>query len=199
MSQLQAVSIKPVAEFRPDAEVGASLATRWKDWLDDFEMFLLASGITDKTRKRALLLYQAGPRVREIFKNLTEVGGTSDFDVAKNKLTEYFEPQKNRRYEVYRFRQATQEQTETLDQFHTRLRTMAQTCEFHDAEFEIEEQIIIVAEDPILTQEFAPQRVKNAKFAKSKAISLVSVVIKTQATNSEVLENHKGNQQPCIL
>eukprot|EP00794_Sanderia_malayensis_P020656 gene20656-22697_t len=143
MSQLQAVSIKPVAEFRPDAEVGASLATRWKDWLDDFEMFLLASGITDKTRKRALLLYQAGPRVREIFKNLTEVGGTSDFDVAKNKLTEYFEPQKNRRYEVYRFRQATQEQTETLDQFHTRLRTMAQTCEFHDAEFEIEEQIII--------------------------------------------------------
>eukprot|EP00794_Sanderia_malayensis_P016140 gene16140-17766_t len=116
MSQLQAVSIKPVAEFRPDAEVGASLATRWKDWLDDFEMFLLASGITDKTRKRALLLYQAGPRVREIFKNLTEVGGASDFDVAKNKLTEYFEPQKNRRYEVYRFRQATQEQTETLDQ-----------------------------------------------------------------------------------
>ena len=106
-------------------------------------MFLLASGITDDTRKRALLLYQAGPRVREIFKNLTEVGDTSDFEVAKNKLTEYFEPQKNRRYEVYRFRQATQEQTETLDQFHTRLRTMAQTCEFHDAEFEIEEQIII--------------------------------------------------------
>eukprot|EP00794_Sanderia_malayensis_P013251 gene13251-14613_t len=115
MSQLQAVSIKPVTEFRLDAEVGASLATRWKDWLDDFEMFLLASGITDKTRKRALLLYQAGPQVREIFKNLTEVGGTSDFDVAKNKLTEYFEPQKNRRYEFYRFRQATQEKTETLD------------------------------------------------------------------------------------
>ena len=66
MSQLQAISIKPVAEFRPNAEVGASLATHWKDWLDDFEMFLLASGITDDTRKRALLLYQAGPRVREI-------------------------------------------------------------------------------------------------------------------------------------
>ena len=60
-----------------------------------------------------------------------------------NKLTQYFEPQKNRRYEVYRFRQATQEKQETLDQFHTRLRTMAQTCEFHDNDFEIEEQIII--------------------------------------------------------
>ncbi len=50
--QLQAVSIEPVAEFCPNAEVGASLATRWKDWLDYFEMFLLASEITDDTRKR---------------------------------------------------------------------------------------------------------------------------------------------------
>ena len=31
----------------------------------------------------------------------------------------------------------------TLDQFHTRLRTMSETCEFADVEFEIEEQIII--------------------------------------------------------
>ncbi|XP_065058439.1 uncharacterized protein LOC135686182 [Rhopilema esculentum] len=143
MSQLPSVSIKPVAEFRPHAEVGASLATRWNDWLGDFEMFLVASGITDNTRKRALLLYQAGPRVREIFKNLTDAGEADDFDSAKAKLTEYFEPQKNRRYEVYRFRQATQAQQETLDQFHTRLRTMAHMCEFHDVEFEIEEQIII--------------------------------------------------------
>ena len=132
MSHLPSVSIKPVAEFRPHAEVGASLATRWNDWLDDFEMFLVASGITDNTRKRALLLYLAGLRVREIFKNLTDVGEADDFNSAMAKLTEYFEPQKNRRYEVYRFRQATQAQQDTLDQFHTRLRTMAHTCEFHD-------------------------------------------------------------------
>ncbi len=58
-------------EFRPDAKVGASLATRWINWQSDFEMFLTASGITDAKRKRALLLYQAGPRVREIFKQQT--------------------------------------------------------------------------------------------------------------------------------
>ena len=61
----------------------------------------------------------------------------------KDKLKAHFDPQKNKRYEVYRFRQATQESNETLDQFHTRLRTMAETCEFTDIEFEIEEQIII--------------------------------------------------------
>ncbi len=55
----------------------------------------------------------------------------------------YFDPQKNRRYEAYRFRQTTQEDNETLEQFHTRLRTMSETCEFANVDFEIEEQIII--------------------------------------------------------
>ena len=135
-------SIQPVPEFNPDAEFGASLATRWNTWLADFEMFLLASGITDAKRKRALLFYQAGQRVREIFRQIPETGTDSDYKIAKNKLTEYFEPHKNRRYEVYRFRQAVQEPSETLDQFHTRLLTLAQTCSFTDVDFEIEQQII---------------------------------------------------------
>jgi hypothetical protein len=107
-------------------------------------MFILASGITDEKRKRALLLCQAGQRVREIFLQLVPNTGTAaDYKTATDKLTDYFEPQKNRRYEVYRFRQATQEAHETaLHQFHTRLRTLAQTCSFADADFEIEQQIV---------------------------------------------------------
>ena len=88
-------------------------------------------------------MYQAGSRVREIFKQLPDTGADEDFDTAKEKLCLYFKPQKNRRYEVYRFRQGTQEQSETLDKFHMRLRTLSQTCEFTDTNFEIEELIII--------------------------------------------------------
>ena len=138
-----------MAEFNPDGEIGASLATRWRTWIADFEMHFLASGITDVTRKRALLLYQSGSRVREVFNQLpplvteeNEEPG-DEYETAKAQLTAYFEPQKNRPYKVYRFRQTTQAASETLDQYHTRLRTMAQTCEFQDVDFEIEEQIII--------------------------------------------------------
>ena len=100
----QAISIQPVPEFNPDSgEVGASLATLWKKWLADFEMFTTAAGITDNTRKRALLLYQAGSRVREIFGQLENTGANNAYDTAKAKLTEYFEPQTNRRYDVYCF------------------------------------------------------------------------------------------------
>ena len=140
---MSALSLQPVPEFNPDAEVGASLSTCWKKWLADFEMYILASGITNTTRKRALLLYQAGSRVREIFAQLSDTGNADAYDTAKQKLTAYFEPQKNRRYDVYVFRNTYQEQHETLDQYTTRLRTLAQPCEFADQDFELEEQIII--------------------------------------------------------
>ena len=141
----QSVPVQPMPEFNPDAEVGASVATRWTTWLSDFEMFLLASGITDTKRQRALLLYTAGPRVREIFKQIPNNGDENNFNTAKEKLTEYFQPQTNRRYEVYRFRQTKQNQGGSLDQFHTRLRTLAQNCEFAEdnLHFEIEQQILV--------------------------------------------------------
>ncbi len=138
-----AVNLQPVPEFVPDADIGASLATRWRLWLQDFNTFILASGIRDAKRKRALLLYQAGPRIKEIFAQLTDTGEEDDFDLAQQKLSDYFEPQKNKRYEVYRFRETKQGERETLDNFHTRLRNMLKTCEFADETFEIEEQIII--------------------------------------------------------
>jgi hypothetical protein len=59
-----AVTITPMPEFCPDAKIGTSLSTRWNTWQSDFEMYITASGITDSKRKRAPLLYQAGPRVR---------------------------------------------------------------------------------------------------------------------------------------
>ena len=79
--------------------------------------------------------------MREIFRNLEETG--EDFDTAVAKLNDFFEPQKNRLFEVYKFRQAVQGQSESLDQFHTRLRTLVTNCDFHDAEFEVQVQIVI--------------------------------------------------------
>ena len=115
---LHAVSLQPVPEFNPNSgEVGTSIAISWKKWISDFEMFTGAAGITDITRKRALLLYQTGPRDREIFDQLENTGEASAYNTAKDKLTAYFELQKNRRYDVYCFQKAHQEPTETLDQY----------------------------------------------------------------------------------
>ena len=65
-----------------------------------------ASGITDNKKKRALLLYQAGPRAREIFRHILDNGDDDDFNTSVAKLNAYFEPQKHRLYDVYQFQQA---------------------------------------------------------------------------------------------
>ena len=135
--------VNPMPPFDPDAEIGVNLAPKRKIWLQDFEMYLVASGVTDKKKKRALLLYQAGPRVREIFRQIPDHGDDDDFDTAVNKLNAYFEPQKHRLYDVYQFRQAKQVETETLDQYYTRLRSLSQNCDFHDPDFEIMVQIVL--------------------------------------------------------
>ena len=47
----------------------ATLAQRWLTWKDEFELYVTASGISDPTQKRALLLHLAGPKVRDVFNN----------------------------------------------------------------------------------------------------------------------------------
>ena len=66
------LNLIPLPQFNPDVDIGSSISKRWERWLKDFKMYLVASGIKDNTRKRALLLYMAGARVREIFDNLGE-------------------------------------------------------------------------------------------------------------------------------
>ena len=87
----------PVFEPRSDP---TSTSARWTRWLERFNTYLLAADIKDDARKRASLLYQAGPEVDEIFKSLEE-GETKDFKSAVKALTEYFEPEKNVIYRTY--------------------------------------------------------------------------------------------------
>ena len=48
----------------------------------------------------------------------------------------------NRIYQTYMFRRASQQDNETIDELHTRLRRLAKHWEFADVEFEIKMQIV---------------------------------------------------------
>ena len=65
-----------------------------------------------------------------------------DFAETKRKLTAYFRPQCNEEYEIFKFRQAEQTSSETLDQFNARLQQLAKNCKFHEKDREVKLQII---------------------------------------------------------
>jgi hypothetical protein len=133
------VNVAPLPPFDPASDP-SSLGQRWKTWKRRFETFLVAVNVTDDKQKRALLLYQAGQDTQELFDTLTDTG--EDYATAIGKLDAYFAPKKNVDFETFQFRQAAQEDGETVDQFVARLRKLAVTCEFSDTDKELKAAII---------------------------------------------------------
>lgn len=120
-----------------------SLGQRWTTWMKSFNYFATGSGVTDKAQKRALLLHMVGPSVQEIFETLPERGEANDYDKAVQCLNTYFKPKANVPYERHVFRQSSQKEDETVEQYATRLKKLSLTCEFGDTkEDAIRDQII---------------------------------------------------------
>ncbi|XP_028406801.1 uncharacterized protein LOC114529243 [Dendronephthya gigantea] len=139
-----AVSSVSLPDFPPfDVHIDGNIGPRWKKYLARFEQLLIATNITEAKQQHALLLHYAGPAVDEIFDTLPDTGEDKDCKKAIDALNTYFIPQANTAFEEYNFRQAKQQQGEIIDAYHTRLRRLAQTCDFTNVDKEVKTQIII--------------------------------------------------------
>ena len=58
--------------YKSDDENRHTARKMWLAWCKELETFLVASGVTDKNQKRAVLMYVAGCAVREIYSTLEE-------------------------------------------------------------------------------------------------------------------------------
>ena len=128
-----------------------SCGPRWKKWVAKLDNLLLAMDVKDDKRKKALLLHYAGDECLEIYEAMTDlqkgVGATRDgtsieYETVKASLTTYFTPKKNTNFEVLKFRNIKQLSGESIDTYHTRLRSQATLCEFANVDGEILTQIL---------------------------------------------------------
>ena len=147
MAELSGIPQLPA--FIPDADI-TSAAMRWKRWLDRFENLIIALNVTDNARKKALLLHMAGEAVYEIYDGLVVAAVAQDADPevdnvylnTKQALDNHFNPKRNAEFEIFNFRKAQQQQDETVDAYHARLRSLARYCEFVNTDAEIKSHII---------------------------------------------------------
>jgi hypothetical protein len=89
-----------------------------------------------------MLLHYSGDQCFEVFDGFTAEQRGDTYADLKKSFTEYFTPKQNTTYEIFKFRQAVQQQQESIDAYHTRLRSLAALCEFHDKDSEILSQIL---------------------------------------------------------
>lgn len=130
----------------------STAGTRWTKWVKRLNNLFIVNKTTDAREKRACLLHYAGESVFDIFENLPDTGDEKDYDAAVNALNSHFSPSKNIDYEVLMFRDCSQMEEESLDQFYIRLRKMAQSCDFQDKDRELKSQIIGRCKDRRLRQ-----------------------------------------------
>ena len=121
---------------QPDELVLAgNIAENWRKFKQEFELYLVATGLDTKTsrQKIALLLHVARKQAIEVYNTFSfteEEDG--DFDSVIEKFNSYCNPKKNETYERYVFHSRKQLQGEPIEQFVTDLKLKAQTCQFEN-------------------------------------------------------------------
>ena len=191
-----AMALPVFPEF--DVSETSTQATRWTKWLSRFQNLVVAMNVTDKTRQWALLLHYVGEATNEIFDTLpnTTAGEDDDpFEIAVEALTNCFTPKK---CEIYVFRQAKQENNESLSAFHTRLRQLAVACEFDDVDREIKTQIV----QSCSSHKLRTKALENPSYTLTQLLDAGKAMelSKTQAANTEdsqsvdTLSPRRGNR-----
>ena len=117
-----------------------SVSQRQTKWKKQCQYFILASGVNDDARQNALLLHMVGQETQDIYDtlNVEEREGTL-YKTLLEALDQHFCIKKNIPFERLRFRTAKQLQKESIEQYLTQLRQLAQYCEYGN---EIENNII---------------------------------------------------------
>lgn len=124
-----------------------TVGARWKKWLSRFEIYLKAYKIDDPQQQVNLFMLYMGEETLDTLEALpgVTVGPATTFEFAKGKLSTHFDPTVavNKEFEIYNFRSAKQEPTESVDQFYERLLKLSKSCNFASASHEIKSQIIL--------------------------------------------------------
>ncbi|XP_030834780.1 uncharacterized protein K02A2.6-like [Strongylocentrotus purpuratus] len=144
------LALRGVPHFDPTG--GASIVSgKWKAWLEEFEAYADSRGLfldgctpAQEAQRRALLLYTAGPVVRETFKTLPNKGERNEYQKATDALNAHYVVKPNATFQRHLFRKTKQEDGETVAQFVTKLRQVAIGCNFvaGDVENQILDQVV---------------------------------------------------------
>ena len=129
-------------KFQLNGDSATNLGPRWIHYVKKLENLFVAMNIESKKRKKALLLHYAGDEVFEIHATLDNTGNENDYAASKTALENYFKPQLNTEFQVFEYRQMKQNQSETIDEFATRLRQKAVYCDFTNKDRELKSQLI---------------------------------------------------------
>uniref|UniRef100_H3AY83 Retrotransposon gag domain-containing protein n=1 Tax=Latimeria chalumnae TaxID=7897 RepID=H3AY83_LATCH len=111
-----------------------NLAENWRRFKHQFEIFLIASRIVEKTEKVQAMtfLHVAGPAALDVYNTFEWEGEEDKEELAQimGKFERYCNPRKNVTYEQHLFNIRNQSPSELIGAYVTDLKLQAKSCEF---------------------------------------------------------------------
>ena len=120
----------------------STLGQRWENWLEKFDLFLVANAITSEEKKKASLLLLMGNEAYDVYKIKRKASKDDKFEEIKTFMTAHFQVKRCEYTEVMGFRRALRHDDESVNDYAMRLRSAAAHCKFSDIDKEIERQFV---------------------------------------------------------
>lgn len=159
----------------------SELRKRWEIWIRGLDNLLKAAKIANPTDKKVQLLALGGLELQEVFYEIPGAEVDSDdeaetdpYELAVQKLTDYFAPKHHEAFERHLFWQLKPEESEPLEKFILRVQKQAAKCDFGSNTMSAKEKSVL---DKII--QCAPNILRNKFFEKEnltldKAIRMVN-------------------------
>uniref|UniRef100_A0A1I8IPR4 Endonuclease n=1 Tax=Macrostomum lignano TaxID=282301 RepID=A0A1I8IPR4_9PLAT len=122
------------------------------EWSSNLLRYLAATGITNETQKRQILLYTAGKEVSDLYSEIitTETDTTEGEPTVEPTVdqlialfTKHFQGRDNIVFLRYQFRQCVQDEGESIDAWHSRLWSASEACQFESLRYSlVRDQIV---------------------------------------------------------
>lgn len=125
-----------------DVHEQSDINERWTKWLARLERLLAIKNITLDPNKLNYLFYYGGEGIETIFDTYKETNKEYKYPEVVQVLTNHFNPKINYNMNTVHFRDISQHDGESFDEFVARLREKAKLCRFDKAEKEICLQIV---------------------------------------------------------
>lgn len=129
--------IRAIPPFCCEQIERSRLAREWKSWKGTLECYFEAHNIQEQKIMRAKMLYLGGPQLQRVFANLPDTEKfplvsieKQWYDVAVERLDDFFKPVRQDTLERHRLREMRQKKDERFAQFVLRLRQQVAECGF---------------------------------------------------------------------
>jgi hypothetical protein len=130
----------PLAPFVYRGSIG-TLGQRFEDWLELFDLYLVANK-TSEEKKKAIFLLKVGEELLTVYRSKRKADKSDTYEEIRKMLEAHVKPITVVFTEVMVFRRAARHEGETANEFAIRLRQLAKNCQFKELEAEILQQFV---------------------------------------------------------